>query len=431
MRGIAADEQRSTVAVWRDLLGEFWSDQSGGYLIVAGLTLPVVLGFVSLGTEAGLWYYKHQAMQSAADSGALAAAVDYYYLESNDGVLKVQAQSVIARYGFIDGANGVTVTVNRPPSSGSYTGTAGAVEVIVSQPQAGRLSALWHSQSVTISARAVAMGTGGSGCVFALNRSTSKATDLQGTADVALRGCSLIDDSNDGMSLNVGGSATLSALSVSTSGGVSGTTNITTTNGIATWQPPLNDPYSGTSYPSFSGCGQHNFSARAAVTIDPGVYCGGMTLNAGANVTLNPGIYYLDQGNLQVNGGASMSGSGVTLVFTSSNGHNYADATINGGATIDLSAPSSGPTAGIVMFGDASMTAGTSFKFEGGATQILKGAVYLPEGAVSFAGGANTTTGCTQLIADTVTFVGNSNFAINCQGVGTKPLGSALAMLVE
>src|SRR6266700_7227191 len=150
--------------------GETCSANSGAIsragLIVAGLTLPVVLGFVSLGTEAGLWYYKHQAMQSAADSGALAAAVDYY-LESNDGVLKVQAQSVIARYGFIDGANGVTVTVNRPPSSGSYTGTAGAVEVIVSQPQAGRLSALWHSQSVTISARAVAMGTGGSGCVFA------------------------------------------------------------------------------------------------------------------------------------------------------------------------------------------------------------------------------------------------------------------------
>jgi hypothetical protein len=109
----------------------------------------------------------------------------------------------------------------------------------------------------------------------------------------------------------------------------------------------------------------------------------------------------------------------------------YASATINGGATVDLSAPSSGPTAGMVMFGDPNMTAGTAFKFEGGASQTLEGAVYLPEGAVSFAGGANTTNGCTQLIADTINFVGNSNFTINCQGVGTKPLGSALATLVE
>ena len=90
-----------------------------------------------------------------------------------------------------------------------------------------------------------------------------------------------------------------------------------------------------------------------------------------------------------MNGGAGMTGSGVTLVFTSSNGHNYANATINGGASIDLSAPNSGPTSGMVMFGDPSMTAGTTFKFEGGATQMLQGAVYLPEGAVSFAGGAN------------------------------------------
>jgi Flp pilus assembly protein TadG len=430
MRGIAADEGRSAGASWRGLLARFCRDQAGGYLIVAGLSLPALLGIVSLGTDAGLWYYKHQAMQGAADSGALAAAVDYY-LESNDSVLKVQAQSVIARYGFIDGSNGVTVAVNRPPSSGTHTGTSSAVEVIVSQPQIGLLSRLWHSQSVVISARAVAMGTGGKGCVFALDRSALRAVDLQGTAQVVLNGCSLIDDSNNSIALNVGGSATLSALSVSSSGGVSGTASITTSQGIATGQPPFSDPYAGTSVPSFSGCAQHNFSAKTAVTIDPGVYCGGMTLNAGANVTLNPGVYYLDQGNLQVNGGATMTGSGVTLVFTSSNGHNYANATINGGATVDLSAPSSGPTVGMVMFGDPSMTAGTAFKFEGGASQTLAGAVYLPEGSVSFAGGANTTTGCTQLIADTITFVGNSNFAINCQGVGTKPLGSALATLVE
>src|SRR5436309_2606072 len=183
MNGIAADNPRSAAASLRGLLAGFCRDQSGGYLIMAGLSLPALLGIVSLGTEAGLWYYKHQTMQGAADSGALAAAADYY-LQGQDSVLKVQAQSVIARYGFVDGSGGVSVTVNRPPASGSHTGTSGAVEVIVSQPQTGLLSRLWHSQSVVISARAVAMGTGGKGCVFALNRSASKAVDLQGTAQV-------------------------------------------------------------------------------------------------------------------------------------------------------------------------------------------------------------------------------------------------------
>ena len=429
------DTTKTVRALGTDLLARFFRDESGGYLVLAGLALPAALGMVSLGTEAGLWYYKHQAMQGAADSGAVSAAVDYY-LESNGSVLQLQAESAIATYGFINGSNGVTVTVNRPPQSGNYTTAAGAVEVIITQPQARLLSAMWHAQPISISARAVARGTGGKGCVLALDRSASGAVTLQGNAQVTLTGCSLFDDSNNTSALTVGGTSRLSAYSTYVVGGCGTSTcssisNISVTNGIETGTTPMADPYAGTASGSYSGCAQHNFSAKSAVTIDPGVYCGGMALNAGANVTLNPGVYYLDQGNLQVNGGATMTGSGVTLVFTSSNGHNYANATINGGATIDLTAPDSGATKGIVMYGDPNMTAGTTFKFEGGATQTLGGAIYLPEGAVTFAGGANTTTGCTQLIGNTITFTGNSNFAINCKNYGTKPIGSALASLVE
>lgn len=52
-----------------------------------------------------------------------------------------------------------------------------------------------------------------------------------------------------------------------------------------------------------------------------------------------------------MNGSATLTGTGVTLVFTSS-GNNYASATINGGATVNLTAPATGSTAGIVLFGD-------------------------------------------------------------------------------
>jgi hypothetical protein len=75
-----------------------------------------------------------------------------------------------------------------------------------------------------------------------------------------------------------------------------------------------------------------------------------MKLVAGANIKLNPGTYYL-QGDLDVAGGATPTGDGVALVFASSNGTNDATATINGYANINLTASTSGPTAGIVMFG--------------------------------------------------------------------------------
>jgi len=156
-----------------------------------------------------------------------------------------------------------------------------------------------------------------------------------------------------------------------------------------------------------------------------------MKLVAGANITLSPGIYYIEGSGLDVAGGATLSGTGVTLVFTSSNGTNYAGATINGGANINLTAPTTGWNAGIVLFGDRNMPAGTNFTFSGGSTQSFTGALYLPKGAVKFAGGADSTAGCTQLVADTITFTGDSNFAIDCAGKGTKPLASANISLVE
>jgi hypothetical protein len=155
-----------------------------------------------------------------------------------------------------------------------------------------------------------------------------------------------------------------------------------------------------------------------------------MHINAGAVVTLTPGIYYLDGGSLMVNGGATLVGSGVTLVFTSKNRNGFASATINGGATVDLRPPTTGPTAGMVVFGDRGMPTGTSFKFNGGAAQYFGGAVYLSKGAIDFAGGAGTSTSCTQLIADTITFSGNSALALNCKGYGTKHFSSLIVRLL-
>jgi hypothetical protein len=303
--------------------------------------------------------------------------------------------------------------------------------VRISQSQPRLFSSLWRSDAIEISARAVAIGRGGKGCVISLNPTAGGATTIQGTAQVALDGCALYDNSTSTSALTVGGSGTLSADSVNVAGGISGESSISAAGGIWTGQTPVLDPYADIPLPAFSNCNEQNFNAKTAVTINPGVYCGGMQLNAGAVVTLNPGIYVLTQGSLAVHGGATLTGNGVTLVFTSNNGRNYANATINGGAIVNLTAPNSGPTAGIAIYGDRSMPVGTPFRLNGGSSEVFHGAIYVPAGAVTFSGGADASNGCLQLIADTITFVGNSNFAVNCAGSGTKPIGSALAKLAE
>jgi hypothetical protein len=410
----------------RNGLLRFRRSQAGNVLMIAALILPLLVGFVGLGVDIALWFYKHQTMQSAADSAAISAATG----STGTGGVTVEADAVTPTYGFTNGSNGVVVTVNQPPKSGNYTASVGAVEVIIKQPQTPLFSSVFLHAKFDILARAVAIPTG-QGCVLALNGIASGAVTIQGTSAVNLANCSLYDDSNHGSALTVGGSGTLSALSVGVVGGESGASSITTIQGNRTGISPVADPYAGVPMPTFSGCDQHNFSAKKIVTISPGVYCGGMKLDAGAVVTLNPGIYILDQGSLSVAGGATLIGNGVTLFFTSSTGSNWATATINGGANVNLTAPSSGPTAGIVFFGDRRMPAGTAFKLNGGSTQVFGGALYLPEAAVTFAGGSGTSAvGCTQLVADTITFSGNSNFALNCNGSGIKSLGAA-AQLVE
>jgi hypothetical protein len=85
------------------------------------------------------------------------------------------------------------------------------------------------------------------------------------------------------------------------------------------------------------------------------------------------------------------------------------------------------------MFGDRNMNLGNTFKFNGGSTQNITGAIYMPRGYVEYAGGStsNTTNKCTQLIADTITFKGNANFNNTCTGVGTGTIGTVTASLVE
>ena len=73
-----------------------------------------------------------------------------------------------------------------------------------------------------------------------------------------------------------------------------------------------------------------------------------------------------------------MNGTGVTIILTSSTSGNYATVTIDNGATVTLSAPTSGTTAGIVFFGDRRASATNSNNFGGGAAVNITGAVYFP-----------------------------------------------------
>ncbi|WGR95587.1 hypothetical protein MTX20_17625 [Bradyrhizobium sp. ISRA435] len=121
----------------------------------------------------------------------------------------------------------------------------------------------------------------------------------------------------------------------------------------------------------------------------------------------------------------------MTLVFTGSASNGWATANIGSNAIVNLTAPASGPTAGIVMYGDRSMTTGTTFSLQGGGSQNFGGAIYLPKANLQFSGGNGTTSSCTQVIADTIALTGSSNLQVNCAALGGSTIGTTTAQLVE
>jgi hypothetical protein len=151
-------------------------------------------------------------------------------------------------------------------------------------------------------------------------------------------------------------------------------------------------------------------------------------------VRFDPGVYVIDRGSFSVTGNSSVIGNapGVTFVLTSSTASNYATVSINGGSTVNITAPKSGPLSGLAFFQDRNAPSSGSDNFAGGTNQSITGAIYIPSQGVTFSGG--TVTGgaaCTQLIALTITFNGNANFNSNCAGVGVRGIGNEPIQLAE
>src|SRR3954471_22318059 len=185
------------------LVSQFHRDERGNYLVLTALMAPCLIGIVGLGADYGLWMQSHRAMQNAADSAAASAATAY--LVGNTGSA-TQAKAVASSYGFVHGTGGVTVTVNRPPTSGNYLGNSNAVEVIISGPRTPYFSTVFNSSTGTMSARAVGLANGtGTGCVLALDTPASGATTDSGSTTVTLNDCSLYDNSASSTALRIVG----------------------------------------------------------------------------------------------------------------------------------------------------------------------------------------------------------------------------------
>lgn len=410
---------RRVSRLWRRLS----RDERGAMSVMIAIGLTVLLGFAALGVDVSLWLRAKNDAQAAADAAANSAAAAAF-AGNPQARIQTDVNAAAAANGFQNGVNGVTVILNNPPKSGAYAGNAGAYEVIIAAPQKTYLaSAMPGAAAPTVRGRAVALLTFGAAptfatCILGLSPQANNVdVTFNGSTNVTANNCDVDADSPSASSVNTNGGGTIHAQNVRTVGGVSGG-NIFVTGQIYTQQASIPDPYAGLqmpTMPSFSN--QNNWSGNIA---NPN---GVMALNGDVRVsgdtTLAPGIYMINNGSLSMAGQNSLTGNGVTIILTSTNpSSDNGVFSITGGGGINITAPSSGPTAGIALWADKNLP-NNEDKFAGGSTGNLTGAIYLPSHDVKYAGNSGTTSKCMQLIGYNIIFTGSSSFNHNCDKVGT------------
>jgi hypothetical protein len=141
--------------------------------------------------------------------------------------------------------------------------------------------------------------------------------------------------------------------------------------------PSIPDPLASRAPPSVGGCKAMNLTIDGqTTTLTPGTYCSGLTVTGGANVTLSPGVYVIKDGPLIVNQGSSfrannagiyMLGDQTTLRFASD-------------TSINLTAPTDGPMAGILLFEDRAAQPLRQHRILSNNAPVLLGTIYLPVG---------------------------------------------------
>jgi hypothetical protein len=381
------------------------SARRGFVLITMLCCLVVLVAFLGLAIDAGYLELVKTRMQTAADAAALGGAQEIKMNGAANVVAAAHADAALN--GFTDAQHGVTVTVHNPPSGGYSTADSTGVEVVVAQQVSTFFMGIVGSSSVNLQARAVARQGSGTSCLHVLDQNAAAAFSASGGANVQIN-CGVIVESASATAFKVWGGTIVNASSIGVFGGSSITGGSTVTPAPVTGAPRQGDPLAYVTAPAVGGCTYTNTSVGGGLTrtLGPGVYCNGITLSNGATITFSPGTYILKGGGLDIGGGVTATGSGVTFYNTAGGGYTYAPFSFHNGPNVTLSAPTTGPLAGILLFQDRSIVSAAVNSFLGGAVFSLNGSLYFPTTPISYSGGTNVAGTYSIIVAKTATFSG-------------------------
>lgn len=344
----------------------FLPDSKGSLTIVAVIALSVVvficggvIDFMSLVNQ-------HRQMQTAADSAAIASASELLLGPGSKQNVDAVAKSYVA------------ATIHTP-----HTTTADVIEdgKAVRVQVSARRQAIFSNplsqsdQPVVVEAIAEVAGSSNPICTLALEPSDPRAIYLDAKAKLAASKCSIYSNSAAGESIMSLGSSRLEANLICASGGARSASDLNFKPAPITDCPRMADPLINRAAPKVGACDYNNTTVSSGkVKLGPGVYCGGIKIMGASNVTLSKGAYILKNGPLMVDGTSKLVGTNVGFYLTGQG----ATFSFTGNSSISLSAPNTGPLAGLLFFEDHASPKNQMHQITTSFANYLVGTVYLP-----------------------------------------------------
>ncbi len=389
----------------------------GNTLIIVAAAAPLLIGASAVGVDTIQVALAKRHLQRAADSAAMAGA--YSVLQSGSPTTAVTRDLT-----FNNPDNRIVLsgapTVENAPTVGPFAGNARAVRVVLRANRTVPFMSFFTGSTVAVQVEATAAAVPeGTYCVVSLESTSATGVSFSGNTTSDL-GCGVATNSTGPAAISVNGSPTVIASPIAAVGGVPPASRFGTGSVTLPYSPPQPDPFanlpSADIPPANRPC-RDQYSVgpnQSAPPITPGCYKG---MDLKGTVTLPPGVYYIDGGELSFGAQANVTGTGVTFILTSSTASttpsSIATLDMNGGAQLNLTAPSSGPYSGVLVYQHRSAPM-TTQQINGNSSSRIDGSFYMPAAEITFNGNAGLEVQCLRLVGRRVNFSGNSNLVNTC-----------------
>ena len=349
----------------------------GGIGVSFALSLPALLVVMGAASDYAIMTKLRAELQEAADAAAMAGAREIPLANADHKQIENAARLfAIYRLTGDAGATAEALEAAHITVDAKVADDFSAVDVTIKETWSPFFAHLVSSKVTPIQVTAAARFVGRTNICVLGTATSGTAVLLDKNSRLTGNNCGVFSNSTGSAGLRINTGAVVKATMICSAGGVD--KNGATADPMPlTDCPAVGDPLASRPPPGFGGCDYTSLVLTdESRTIDPGVYCGGLKIGGSSSVKLNPGVYIIKNGPLHVSGSASLEGDGVGFYITGSAG-----ATNFGSNTrIALSAPTSGPMAGLLIFEDRALVSSLKHRISSDDARKLIGTIYLPVG---------------------------------------------------